>query len=233
LFYIGGFDTDAVQDVNGPDIDLYINDKNFVSGGVTDETPVLIAKLFDQNGVNTVGSGIGHDLTAVIDGNTAEPIVLNNYYTSDIDSYQSGEVRYTFPRLEKGRHVLTLKVWDVNNNSSEKSLEFNVVEKQDFTLSHVINYPNPFTTHTSFYFEHNQICSQLEAQIQVFTVSGKLVRTINQTVNTPGFRSQGVEWDGKDDFGDQLAKGVYVYAIKVNTSDGLKAEKIEKLVLLR
>ncbi len=96
-----------------------------------------------------------------------------------------------------------------------------------------MNYPNPFTTRTSFYFEHNQVCSHLEAQIQIFTVSGRLVRSINQLVQTEGFRSQGIEWDGKDDFGDQLAKGVYVYAVKVTAPDGQKAEKIEKLVLLR
>jgi hypothetical protein len=232
-FLIGGVDTVALNDTQGPDIDLFINDDNFVSGGMTDETPVLLAKLYDENGINTVGNGIGHDLTVILDGKTAEPIVLNDYYTADLDSYQSGEVRYTFPALEKGKHTLTFKVWDVNNNSSEKTIEFNVQERQQLSLDHVLNYPNPFTTRTTFYFEHNQVCSQLEAQVQIFTVAGRLVRTINQTVNTVGFRSQGIEWDGKDDFGDQLAKGVYVYSVKVNSPDGQKAEKIEKLVLLR
>jgi hypothetical protein len=232
-FRIGGFDTLGLNDAVGPDIDLYMNDENFVFGGITDETPVLIAQLFDENGINTVGNGIGHDITAILDGKTAEPVVLNDYYTADLDSYQSGELRYTFPELETGKHTLTLKVWDVNNNSSEKTIEFNVQEKEDLTLDHVLNYPNPFTTRTSFFFEHNQVCSHLEAQVQIFTVSGRLVRSINQLVQTEGFRSQGIEWDGKDDFGDQLAKGVYVYAVKVTTPDGQKAEKIEKLVLLR
>ena len=232
-FRIGGFDTLGLNDAVGPEIELFMNDENFVSGGITDETPVLIANLFDENGINTVGNGIGHDLTAIVDGKTSEPVVLNDYYTADLDSYQSGEVRYTFPALEKGTHTLTLKVWDVNNNSSEKTIEFNVQEKEDLALDHVLNYPNPFTTRTSFYFEHNQVCSHLEAQIQIFTVSGRLVRSINQLVQTEGFRSQGIEWDGKDDFGDQLAKGVYVYAVKVTAPDGQKAEKIEKLVLLR
>jgi len=232
-FIIGGVDTVAINDVLGPEINLSLNDKNFVSGGLTDETPVLIADLFDENGINTVGNGIGHDLTVILDGKTAEPTVLNDYYTADLDSYQSGQVKYTFPALEKGRHSLTLKVWDVNNNSSEKSIDFIVQEKQDLSLDHVLNYPNPFTTHTTFYFEHNQVCSQLEAQVLVYTVSGKLVRTINQVVNTVGFRSQGIEWDGKDDFGDQLAKGVYVYTLKVTSPEGQKSEKTEKLVLLR
>jgi flagellar hook assembly protein FlgD len=158
---------------------------------------------------------------------------LNDYYTAALDSYQSGEVNYRFPALEKGKHKLTVKVWDVNNNSSEKSIDFIVQEKAEMALDHVLNYPNPFTTKTLFYFEHNQVCSQLETQIQIFTVSGRLVRTLNQIVNTEGFRSQGIEWDGRDDFGDQLAKGVYVYNLRVNSPDGTNAEKTEKLVLLK
>ena len=212
---------------------MFINDKNFVNGGITDETPQLLAELFDENGINTVGNGIGHDLTVILDDNTSEPIVLNDYYTAALDSYQSGEVNYRFPSLEKGKHKLTVKVWDVNNNSSEKSIDFIVQEKAEMALDHVLNYPNPFTTKTQFYFEHNQVCSQLETQIQIFTVSGRLVRTLNQIVNTEGFRSQGIEWDGRDDFGDQLAKGVYVYNLRVNSPDGTNAEKIEKLVLLK
>jgi hypothetical protein len=232
-FIIGGIDPNGVNDQIGPDITLYLNENNFVNGGITDETPMLVAELFDENGINTVGNGIGHDLTAVIDANSADPIVLNEYYVADLDSYQSGSVRYTLPQLTKGKHTLTLKVWDVNNNSSEETIDFIVQEKETITLDHVLNYPNPFTTYTEFFFEHNQVCSELEAQVQIMTVSGKLVKTINQTVNTQGFRSAGIPWDGKDDFGDQLAKGVYLYWIKVKTPEGEIAEKLEKLVLLK
>ena len=232
-FIIGGIDPNGLSDAIGPEIDLFLNEETFVSGGITDETPILLAKLFDENGINTVGNGIGHDLMAIIDGNTADPIILNEYYTADLDSYQSGSVRFVLPQLEKGTHTLTLKVWDVNNNSSQVTIDFIVQEKAEIALDHVLNYPNPFTTHTEFYFEHNQVCAELETQIQIFTVSGKLVKTINQIVHSQGFRSAGIPWDGKDDFGDQLAKGVYVYALKVKSPDGISVEKIEKLVLLK
>jgi hypothetical protein len=232
-FVIGGIDPNGINDVVGPEIDLFMNDENFVDGGITDDTPIILAHLYDENGINTVGNGIGHDITAIIDENSSNPIVLNTYYTADLDSYQSGKLRYQLPAMEKGVHTLTLKVWDVNNNSSESRIEFSVQEATDIVLDHVLNYPNPFTTNTSFYFEHNQVCSDLEAQIQIFTVSGKLVRTINQNVKTEGFRSEGIPWDGRDEFGDILAKGVYVYTIKVKTHDGQIAEKSEKLVLLK
>jgi hypothetical protein len=231
--YVGGVNPNGINDDIGPDLEIYLNDENFVSGGITDETPQLIVKVFDENGINAVGNGVGHDLTAILDDETSNPIVLNDYFTSDLDSYQSGQIKYNFSTIEPGRHTLTVKIWDVNNNSSEKTIDFEVREKQELSLEHVLNYPNPFTTSTEFYFEHNQVCSQLEAQIQVLTVSGRLVKTINKTVHTEGFRSEGIQWNGRDDFGDQLAKGVYIYRLLVRTPEGEIAEKLEKLVILK
>jgi hypothetical protein len=231
--YVGGIDPNGINDDEGPQIELFLNDESFVNGGITDETPILIAKLFDENGINAVGNGIGHDLTAIIDSETSNPIVLNEYYSAELDSYQSGEIRYNFSEIEPGSHTLTVKVWDVNNNSSEVSLQFVVQQASSLNLAHVLNYPNPFTTSTEFFFEHNQVCNQIETQIQIFTVSGRLVKTINELVHTEGFRSEGIQWNGLDDFGDQLAKGVYVYRLKVKTPEGTTGEKLEKLVILR
>lgn len=229
---IGGTNDKAIADVVGPDVNLYLDDAKFVFGGLTDEKPDLYSVLKDASGINTVGNGIGHDITAVLDGNIGNAIVLNDYYQADLNTYKSGTIRYPFLDLSEGKHTLNLKVWDVYNNSSQAYTEFIVAKSAQLALSHVLNYPNPFTTKTQFYFEHNRACSLLDVQIQVFTVSGKLVKNINQFVNTDGFRSEPIEWDGRDDFGDKIGRGVYVYRIKVKTSDGSAAEKYEKLVIL-
>ncbi|MDP4596893.1 MAG: type IX secretion system sortase PorU [Crocinitomicaceae bacterium] len=233
LFYVGGIDPNGVADDQGPTVQLYMNQEGFVNGSVTDENPVLLAKVTDDNGINTVGNGIGHDIVAVLDGQTAQPIVLNDFYAANLDAYQSGEVRYQFQNLSPGPHTLSLKVWDVNNNSSTSQIDFVVQSKEEPILQHVLNYPNPFTTRTEFMFEHNQSCSSLDVQIQIFTVSGRLVKTIAQEVPTSGFRIAGLYWDGRDDFGAELARGTYLYRLRVQTPDGAYAEQTEKLVILK
>lgn len=232
-FIIGGVDTTGLNDNIGPEITVFLNDDSFVNGGITDENPILIAELFDDSGINTVGNGIGHDIILILDDETSDAKVLNEFYEADLDTYQSGTLRYQINGIEPGPHTLTFKAWDVNNNSSEVRVDFVVQEKQDVALKHVLNYPNPFTTNTKFMFEHNQVCTSLETQIEVFTVTGRLVKTINTDVQTQGYRVEGIAWDGRDDFGDQLAKGVYVYRVTVRNPDGEQAQAMEKLYLLK
>jgi len=232
-FIIGGSADTTLNDNTGPEIRLFINNDQFISGGTTNEDPVLLAFLSDENGINTVGTGIGHDLTVTLDANTSESVVLNDYYEAETDSYTNGTVRYPFKTLSEGTHTMTLKAWDILNNSSEASIDFVVTSSAILAISHVLNYPNPFTTYTEFWFEHNQPCCGLEVQIQIFTITGKLAKTINQSVNTSGFRADPIQWDGTDDYGDPLARGVYIYRVRIKNSDGQYAEKSEKLVILK
>ncbi len=230
---IGGSSDNPVIDNSGPNIELFLNDEKFVFGGITDENPLLLSFVADSNGINTVGNGIGHDIIAILDENTEKSIVLNDYYEADLDSYKKGTIRYPFSELSEGTHTLKLKVWDVLNNSTETNTEFVVAESAELALSHVLNYPNPFTTRTLFYFEHNHPCCNLDVQIQIFTISGRLIKTINTIVQTNGFRAEPIHWDGKDDFGDKIGIGVYIYKLRVKTQDDSYSEKIEKLVILK
>jgi len=228
---IGG-DPCSINDTHGPTIQLYLNDEKFVSGENTNESPKLIAKLYDENGINTVSSSIGHDITACLDNNSGQKIVLNDYYVSEKDNYQKGVVQYPFSNLSAGEHKLTVKAWDVADNSSEASISFTVKPSENISLSHVLNYPNPFSTITSFYFEHNQISTPMDVLIQIFTLTGKVVKNIHTTFVSEGFRSIPISWDGRDEYGDKLAQGVYFYRIQVKTSAG-EVEKFEKLVILK
>lgn len=231
-FIIGGKSSDSLNDKSGPEIELYMNDENFVNGGITDQNPTLLVKLSDELGINTTGNGIGHDLVAILDGKLDKQIVLNDYYITVQDSFNCGTVRYPFKNLSVGAHTLKLRAWDILNNPSEKTLEFVVASDEKLTLEHVLNYPNPFTTRTAFYFEHNLPNSSLDILIQIYTVTGKIVKTIESFQVPTGNRCEPIYWDGKDDYGDKLGKGTYIYRLKVKSGDGKVAEKIEKLVLL-
>jgi hypothetical protein len=230
---IGGTNVNAPADITGPEIKLYMNDDKFAFGGMTNENPEIYAVINDSNGVNTVGNGIGHDITATLDGNTSNEIVLNDYYVADLNSYKQGRIRYQLSALSPGTHNVKLKVWDVYNNSNFAYTEFLVAQSASLALDHVLNYPNPFTTHTQFFFEQNQCCTSLDVQVQIYTVSGKLVKTINTTQYAEGFRSDGIDWDGLDDYGDQIGRGVYVYRVKIRNDQGETADKYERLVILK
>lgn len=232
-FQIGGFSASGLNDQTGPVVQLYMNDENFVFGSITNSTPTIYAVLFDSSGINMVGNGIGHDITAMVDNNPRQLFVLNDFYESDKDSYQRGRVRYRLDELSEGPHTLTFKAWDINNNSSEATTEFVVSSSAGLALDHVLNYPNPFTTKTRFMFEHNKPCTGMAIQVQIFTVTGKLVKTLDAYQVCEGFRNIPMEWDGRDDFGDQLARGVYIYRLRIRTAEGETAQKTERLVLIR
>lgn len=232
-FTIGGISGNGLQDNLGPEVKLYMNDENFIYGSMTNSSPRVYAILFDSSGINTVGNGIGHDITVQLDGKPQQLYVLNDYYESDLDSYQKGRVIFPLDALSEGPHTLTFKAWDINNNSSESTTEFVVSSSAGLALDRVLNYPNPFTTYTRFMFEHNKPCTGMAIQVQIYTVSGRLVKTIDAYQVCEGFRNTAIEWDGKDDFGDQLARGVYVYRLRIRTAEGETAQKLERLVLLR
>ncbi len=210
-----------------------MNNEKFAFGGITDENPLLLVKLKDENGINTVGNGIGHDITAVLDEETENTIVLNEFYESALDNYRKGKVEYPLSELEDGRHKVKVKAWDVHNNSGEGYTEFVVASSQEMALDHVLNYPNPFTTSTSFQFEHNKPGQKLFVQVQIFTVTGKLVKTIEQNIITDGYRVDDIDWNGLDHFGDKIGKGVYIYQLHVRAEDGTSGKEFEKLVILR
>ncbi len=230
-FVAGGINLNAPTDVKGPEIIVYMNESKFVNGGTTNANPFLVIELKDENGINTVGTGIGHDITLVVDGKTAQTINLNEKYQADKDSYKSGRIRYQLTELSDGDHTAKIKAFDVYNNSAEQEVKFTVKSEAEMVLKHVLNWPNPFTTNTEFMFEHNQSCNYVSVQLQIFTISGKLVKTISQDLNTEGFRVNGIKWDGKDDFGDKLARGTYIYRLKAKVNN-LTAEKMERLVIL-
>ena len=232
---VGGIDGNAPSDTVGPEIQLFLNDKVFNDGGNTNASPNLIVDLFDLSGINTSITAVDHDIVGILDGDTTNPIVLNDFYQTELNDFTKGVVNYKLRDLVDGPHTLKVKAWDTYNNSSEATLNFVVVSDATLKLENVLNYPNPFINYTEFWFKHNKINDVLEVQVQIFTVSGKLVKTIHQNITTTTETlSRSISWNGLDDFGNKIGKGVYVYKLKVkSTKSNLVSEKYEKLVILQ
>jgi hypothetical protein len=231
---VGGINENAPEDTVGPEIQLFMNDESFIDGGNTNASPNLIVLLSDLSGINTSITAVDHDIVGVLDGDDSNPIILNDFYQTALDDFTNGKVNYKLRNLEVGPHTIKIKAWDTYNNSSEATLNFVVLSDTTLNLENVLNYPNPFVNYTEFWFNHNKPNEPLEVQVQVFTISGKLIKTLHQNVQTSGSLSRSISWNGLDDFGNRIGKGVYVYKLKVkSTLSNLVSEKYEKLVILQ
>lgn len=240
----------VITDKVGPSIDLFLNDYNFKNGGLTHSDPVLLVNLQDVSGINTSGSAIGHDIIVTLDNNPATTRTLNAFYQANINTYQSGTVKYQLSTLTPGPHTLQVRAWDNVNNSSTKTLEFMVAatagssavtagssggtttgDMSPLVIDKVINFPNPFTSHTTFSFEHNFPGQNIAVNLSIFTQNGKLVKQINKTVNTNGTRNVQITWGGTDASGSKIARNVYIYKIQISAA-GTNYQSSGKLICL-
>ena len=238
-FWVGGSSPNASEDRVPPLVKVYMNDEKFVSGGITDENPLLLVLLEDENGINVVGNSVGHDLKAEIQGPDGrfQSYVLNDFYETELDDYQRGRVKYPLKDLPDGLHKVKVEAWDVYNNVGYGFVDFVVSRSAKLALERVLNYPNPFTTSTRFQFEHNFAGRSLEVLVSIYTVSGKLVKSIRHQTLARGYRVDDIHWDGRDEFGQDLAKGVYVYQVtlRVEGEENRKEWRsaYQKLVILK
>ena len=236
-FIVGGTSDDATDDVDGPQIELYLGDETFTSGGLAPAQPQVFARIYDASGINTVGAGVGHEMLLVLDENEVEAIDIGNLYESDEDSFQRGSVSYSFDEaLEPGHHTLSLRAWDVLNNSGETTLDFVVTDTEELVIRNVFNYPNPTTGPTRFVFEHNQIPgTPVKVHVRVYTLAGRPVRTMESEELLSAGPMQ-ISWDGLDDDYARLTPGVYLYRLRAETAGAEVqhiAEIIEKLAVVR
>ena len=234
-FLVGGSSKNPVQDDTPPVVEVFMNDENFVFGGLTDTEPVLYAKITDDIGINLSGASIGHDLTANLDEDSQKTYFLNDFFETELNDFSKGIVKYPLSKLENGKHAIKVRAWDIANNVGEGFTEFIVSDNSKDGLAHVLNYPNPFTDNTCFMFEHNLGPDIMDVQVNIYTISGKLVKTIDHNTVAEGYRINDIKWDGNDDFGSPLGKGVYLYKIKMRAeSQNIQKEsKFEKLVILK
>jgi len=229
---VGGFFKTLLSDNVGPEIKLYMNDTLFRNGGITNSNPRLLAILKDKDGINTTGSGIGHDLTGFLDNEPNNSFILNGYYENDFNNYMKGRIIYDLSGLTAGNHSLTVKAWDNFNNSSEKTISFQVLSGEKFTLKNLLNYPNPFYDETSITLEHNRPDNDLNVIINIFNIDGRIIKIIKTNVLSSGYNIPPLIWDGKDDGGKKVGRGIYPYIVVVTDRNGETARSSGRMIIL-
>lgn len=230
---VGGYSDYPVIEYNAPIVRPFIEDSLFKNGGLTGPNTLLFAILEDETGINVSGNGVGHDLTAVLDGDIEHPYIMNDYYETEANTYKKGYVNFPLSDLPEGRHRLTVKAWDVNNNSGTGYVDFEVVNGEIVKVQNLQNYPNPFRDITHFVFEHNHPDELLQVEINIYNTQGTRVKKLNQQFLPGGSRSNEISWDGADDNGVKLPSGVYVYRTKISTEKGIFDMAYQKLVIVR
>ncbi|MDQ1332874.1 MAG: hypothetical protein QG576_909, partial [Bacteroidota bacterium] len=229
---VGGFAKTSVADTSGPSISLFLNDTLFRSGGITDRNPRLMAIITDAGGINTTGSGIGHDLTGYLDNDRNSSFVLNSYFENDFDNYMKGKIEYNLSDLSGGSHSLTIKAWDNYNNSSEESILFLVRTDGQFILNHLMNYPNPVVNETNISIEHNRPGEEYEVTVTILDMSGRIIRILKASDFSNGYRLVPVIWDGNTEGGRRVGKGIYPYRVTVITGSGEIASTSGRMIIL-
>lgn len=229
-FKVGGSDV-AANDSIGPAIYCYLNSPSFENGGNVNTTPYFVAQIKDENGINVTGSGIGHNLELIIDGKATMTYNLNDNFSYDFGTYKSGTTYYNIPELTEGRHKLQFRSWDILNNSSTAQLDFNVVNKLEPNLFGVSLSNNPATTTTTFIVNHDRTGSDMDVQIEVFDMSGRILWKHSETA-IPTSSVYTVTWDLCTDGGNRLHTGVYLYRVKISSEGSSKVSKSHKLIVI-
>ena len=229
-FLVGGSE-DSDLDSLGPKIYCYLNTPQFENGGNVNATPYFVAQLSDADGINAAGNGVGHDLQLIVDGSPSMTYKLNDYFAYDFGTYQSGSVCYSLPELEPGRHTLLFRAWDVLNNSTSATLDFNVVKGLQPTIYSVDVSQNPASTSTTFIISHDFNGSNVDVKIDVFDTSGRMLWSHSESgVSASGAYT--VDWDLCQDGGGRLQTGVYLYRVRVSCDGSSEASKAKKLVVI-
>lgn len=229
-FKVGGSDV-AANDSIGPAIYCYLNSPSFENGGNVNTTPYFVAQIKDENGINVTGSGIGHNLELIIDGKATMTYNLNDNFSYDFGTYKSGTTYYNIPELTEGRHKLQFRSWDILNNSSTAQLDFNVVNRLEPNLFGVSLSNNPATTTTTFIVNHDRTGSDMDVQIEVFDMSGRILWKHSETA-IPTSSVYTVTWDLCTDGGNRLHTGVYLYRVKISSEGSSKVSKSHKLIVI-
>ena len=230
-FHVYGFDVNAPEDNDGPEIiSFYLNRDSFNNGDLTYKTPVVYASFSDDSGINISDAGIGHSLMLTLDGKTVYDDVTN-FYSPDLFDSRMGSITYQMPEIEPGKHSLTLSVWDCANNSSYATIEFNVAAAKDPDIFDIETSFNADSSGVEFIINSDRPLAALACRFEVFDINGVRIWHTMSEDRTDSSSAIRLNWDYTTAAGNRVNKGIYVCRATVETPEGKTAYKSKKIVI--
>ncbi|TKJ41804.1 hypothetical protein CEE37_04345 [candidate division LCP-89 bacterium B3_LCP] len=225
----------ALQDTIPPLVSVYFDSPGFRDGDPIGNEATLFVEVIDSNGVNITGSA-GHGIVVTIDGSI--PFDLTDSFSYELDSHTSGRAEYKISagEISPGLHNAEAIAWDVANNPNIAQVSFEVTGWEEFRVTDVLNYPNPFNNYTRFTFVlAGSGASGANVSIKIYTVAGRLVKVIDGIIGNDSFNydDPALVWNGRDEEGDLLSNGVYIYKVKAVGLTGNIANETGKLIVMR
>lgn len=229
-FYIYGYDDAVPVDTIGPEIRLLaINNDNFKDGENVNDSPLVVAEIMDGSGINLSSSGIGHEMTLKLDDKTTYSDVSSHFEATYTTEGNGGRIAYPLSGLTAGEHRLKLKVWDVFNNSSEKTITFNVMPGLRPELYDVYAVNSTASIEAIFYVKHNRPDAVVTVDLRVYDLMGRQVWSTIQTGRSDLYTSFPITWNLCDYGGNRVPRGIYVYKASISTEGTKAATKAKKL----
>lgn len=229
---LGGVDQSVQQDIQGPEIEMYLNEPNFVDGDFSSPDAVLHIRLTDPQGIHFLGNSIGRDIVLTHIDAVRTEFLMNDLFVPSVDNFRSGSITFPMTGLAQGEHHIKIKVWDLHNNSSEKELWFRVDPEASLAVSGLQSYPNPFSNSTSIVFRHNKPNQNLEVTVEVYDQMGTFVSSFTKNISSFGTHSEAIEWNGTRFDGSKLSAGVYVYKVRIKDQKGQFFSASQKIMIV-
>jgi hypothetical protein len=206
---IVGSTEQLANDIKPPTLRMYLNEETFTEGSQVDDSPLLIAKLSDENGLNLLGA-----MTLTL--NDTFSVAVNDYFLAEKDDFKNGTIRFPFHKLPAGEYVLKLKVADTYNNLTEGTLKFRVGE-QVVLVKQAIAFPNPFTDRLAIQTELVNEGEDVEIETKIFDLTGRLMHSDSQTIYNSDKIIQVLTWDGNSYDNLLMSPGTYIYRLIIHS----------------
>jgi len=229
---IGTLPFNVTMDNINPLLDVTFDGIHIMNGDLVSAKPVITIRLKDENIFLALNDTSDFEVFLKYPSKVSyERVYFGNQMTFDPASIPNNSCRINYaPVLADGKYGLKVQAKDRSGNASGKTeynITFEVVNKP--TITSVLNYPNPFSTSTRFVFTLTGSQIPDYFKIQILTVTGKIVKDLDKYELGPlhiGRNITEYAWDGKDDFGDLLANGLYLYRV-ITRLDGESLEHRE------